>query len=61
MTFLHRMVRVRDVDASLHFYCELLGLVETRRRDLGSAGIRQDFTNVKSAFKTQHARPLRVF
>jgi lactoylglutathione lyase len=27
------MVRIRDVEASLHFYCELLGLEEDRRRD----------------------------
>jgi lactoylglutathione lyase len=27
------MVRVADVDASLRFYCELLGLEEIRRRD----------------------------
>jgi lactoylglutathione lyase len=27
------MVRVRDLDASLHFFRDALGLVETRRRD----------------------------
>lgn len=27
------MVRVRDLDASLAFYCDQLGLVETRRHD----------------------------
>lgn len=27
------MVRVQDVDASLKFYCDLLGMVETRRVD----------------------------
>jgi len=31
MRYLHTMVRVQDVDASLHFFCELLGMVETRR------------------------------
>ncbi len=31
MRYLHTMVRVKDLDASLHFYCNLLGLVETRR------------------------------
>lgn len=31
MQFLHTMVRVTDLDASLHFYCDLLGLHETRR------------------------------
>jgi len=33
MKYLHTMVRVRDVDASLRFYCELLGLEELRRYD----------------------------
>ena len=31
--YLHTMVRVRDIDASKKFYCDLLGLVETRRVD----------------------------
>jgi len=33
MKYLHTMVRVRDLDASLDFYCNKLGLVETRRVD----------------------------
>ena len=33
MEFLHSMVRIRDIEASLHFYCELLGLEEVRRRE----------------------------
>ena len=33
MKYLHTMVRVRDLDASVKFYCEALGLVETRRKD----------------------------
>ena len=33
MKYLHTMVRVSDIDASLRFYCELLGLRELRRRD----------------------------
>lgn len=32
MNYLHTMVRVRDLDASLHFYCDLLGLVEISRK-----------------------------
>jgi len=28
--FLHTMVRVKDIEASKKFYCDLLGLVETR-------------------------------
>lgn len=33
MKYLHTMLRVRNVDESLHFFCELLGLVETRRKE----------------------------
>lgn len=33
MRYLHTMVRIQDVDASLHFYCDLLGLREVRRVD----------------------------
>jgi lactoylglutathione lyase len=33
MKYLHTMVRVTDVDASLDFYCDKLGLVELRRHD----------------------------
>ena len=31
MRYLHTMVRVRDIDESLHFYCDLLGMKEQRR------------------------------
>jgi lactoylglutathione lyase len=31
MRYLHTMVRVKDLDASLHFYVTLFGLEETRR------------------------------
>ena len=34
MKYLHTMVRVRDLDASLRFYCEGLGLREVRRHDV---------------------------
>lgn len=33
MRYLHAMVRVRDLEASLAFYRDALGLVETRRKD----------------------------
>ncbi len=33
MKYLHSMVRVRDLDASLAFYRDALGLIETRRKD----------------------------
>ena len=31
--YLHTMVRVKDIDASKAFYCDLLGLEEVRRID----------------------------
>lgn len=33
MKFLHTMLRVSDLDAALKFYCEGLGLIETRRME----------------------------
>lgn len=33
MRYLHTMIRVSDLEESLDFYCNKLGLVETRRRD----------------------------
>ena len=33
MQYLHTMVRVKDLDASLAFYCDLLGLEEISRKD----------------------------
>jgi len=33
MRYLHTMVRVRDLDESLDFYCNKLGLVESHRMD----------------------------
>ncbi len=33
MRYLHTMIRVSDLDASLDFYCNKLGLVEHRRRE----------------------------
>jgi lactoylglutathione lyase len=34
MKYLHSMVRVRDLDVSLRFYCEGLGLKQVRRMDV---------------------------
>ena len=33
MEYLHTMVRVSDLDASLRFYCDLLGLMVVQRKD----------------------------
>jgi len=36
MKFLHSMVRVSDLDASLDFYCQQLGLIEVKRVEVES-------------------------
>jgi len=33
MRFLHTMLRVKDLDASVRFYCDHLGMKELRRKD----------------------------
>jgi len=33
LEYLHTMVRVRDLDESLNFYCGMLGMVETNRME----------------------------
>ena len=33
MKYLHTMVRVENIEKSLHFYCNLLGLKEVRRKE----------------------------
>ncbi len=37
MKYLHTMVRVKDLDKSLQFYCEHLGLKQLQRRDFEEA------------------------
>ena len=46
MKYLHAMVRVRDLDASLRFFRDGLGLVETRRRptSIRNGGVRTPVT-----------------
>lgn len=34
MQYLHTMVRISDIDASLDFYCNKLGMVEISRREV---------------------------
>jgi len=37
MKLAHTMIRVRDLDASIDFYTQFLGMKELRRKDLGDA------------------------
>lgn len=34
MKFLHTMIRINNIDESLDFFCNKLGLIETRRKDV---------------------------
>ena len=36
MRYLHTMLRIADLDASLDFFCNKLGLVETRRHEVAA-------------------------
>jgi lactoylglutathione lyase len=36
MKYLHTMVRVKDIDASVDFYCNKLGLVEISRKEIAA-------------------------
>ncbi len=35
MRYAHTMIRVRDLDASIAFYRDVLGMTETRRKEIG--------------------------
>jgi lactoylglutathione lyase len=54
--YLHTMVRVKDIEESKKFYCDLLGLEEIRRYD-NEAG---KFTLVFLAPPGQHDRPIEL-
>ena len=54
--YLHTMVRVRDIDESKRFYCDLLGLEEIRRME-SEAG---KFTLVFLAPPGQHDAPIEL-
>lgn len=56
LTYLHTMVRVKDLDASMHFYKDLLGLEETKRHE--SEGGR--FTLIFLAPPGQHDAPIEL-
>jgi lactoylglutathione lyase len=55
-SYLHTMIRVRDIEATKAFFCDLLGLEEVRRYD-NAAG---KFTLVFLAPPGQHDRPIEL-
>lgn len=54
--YLHTMIRVRDIDESKRFFCDLLGLEEIRRHE-NEAG---KFTLVFLAPPGQHDAPIEL-
>ena len=56
MKYLHTMVRISDLEQSLHFYRDLFGLVETRRRD----DEKGRYTNIFLAPPGQEETPLEL-
>ena len=56
MKYLHVMVRVKDLDASMHFYRDLMGLEEIRRYE-SEAG---RFTLIYLAAPGQHEVPVEL-
>ena len=59
MRYLHTMVRVRDLEASLRFYCEGLGLRETRRKVSEQGKYTLVFVAAKSVARFGRARTSR--
>ena len=59
MRYLHTMVRVSDLDASLDFYCNKLGLVEVRRIENEKGRFTLVFLATPDDAKRIAARPIR--
>ena len=56
LKYLHTMVRVKDLEASMHFYCTLLGLEEIKRTESEQGR----FTLIFLAPPGQHEAPLEL-
>lgn len=66
MHFLHSMIRVKDLDAALHFFCDLLGLQEVRRKEVPAGrftlvflatGAADDSAQVELTYNWDQAEP----
>jgi lactoylglutathione lyase len=57
MRYLHTMVRVQNLEESLRFYCDVLGLIETRRVDHEGGRFTLIFLSAPQDFETaQHSK-----
>jgi lactoylglutathione lyase len=66
MRFLHAMIRVKDLDAALEFFCDKLGLKEVRRRESEkgrftlvflSTGAQGDAAEIELTYNWGHEEP----
>jgi lactoylglutathione lyase len=58
MHYLHTMVRIHDIDASLDFYCNKLGLVEIRRYESESGRYTNIFLSAENDNLDKSQKPL---
>ena len=56
MQYLHTMVRVRDLDAALAFYCDKLGLVQASRVDVEAGRFTLVFLSAPDDVEAARAR-----
>jgi lactoylglutathione lyase len=53
MKLAHTMIRVRDLDATLEFYTNLLGLKETGRKDIGDEATLVFLTDEQGTYEVE--------
>ena len=53
MKLAHTMIRVRDLDATLEFYTNLLGLKETGRKDIGEEATLVFLTDEQGTYEVE--------
>ncbi|MCB1586569.1 MAG: lactoylglutathione lyase [Xanthomonadales bacterium] len=58
MKYLHTMVRVKDLEKSLDFYCKHLGLVEISRKDSETGRFTLVFLSAPGDIKENQSSPL---
>ena len=59
MQYLHTMVRVRDLEASLDFYCDKLGLAQVSRMDNEAGRFTLVFLAAPDGLSPAPCRPAR--
>ena len=60
MKYLHTMIRVSDLNQSLHFFCNLLGMIEVSRSEYPDGRFTLVFLSAEDDFKTAKDRKTPV-